>query len=135
MMCGQAQFQSLPWMGDHLCLGTSCAQAESESISKNMKWGIRARMENGTYTAPSVPFGYRWGSNGLVIHQEEADCVKWIFAEYLPGRNTEDIAKELRIRSMTNPVLAVRKWSYQTIVNMLKNEKYLVTIFGGIPAF
>ena len=103
----------------------SCAQAESESISKNMKWGIRARMEKGAYTAPSVPFGYRWGSNGLVIHQEEADRVKWIFAEYLSGRNTEDIAKELRIRSMTNPVLAVRKWSYQTIVNMLKNEKYM----------
>ena len=103
----------------------SCAQAESESISKNMKWGIRARMEKGTYTAPSVPFGYRWGNQGLVIHQEEAACVKWIFAEYLSGRNTEDIAKELRIRSMTNPVLAVRKWSYQTIVNMLKNEKYM----------
>ena len=103
----------------------SCAQAESESISKNMKWGIRARMEKGNYTAPSVPFGYRWGSNGLVIHQEEADCVKWIFREYLSGRNTEDIAKELRIRSMSNSVLAVRKWSYQTIVNMLKNEKYM----------
>ena len=103
----------------------SCAQAESESISKNMKWGIRARMEKGTYTAPSVPFGYRWGNQGLVIHQEEAACVKWIFAEYLAGRNTEDIAKELRVRSMSDPILAARKWSYQTIVNMLKNEKYI----------
>ena len=68
----------------------SCAQAESESISKNMKWGIRARMEKGVYTAPSVPFGYRWGCNGLVIHREEATYVRWIFAEYLAGRNTDD---------------------------------------------
>ena len=103
----------------------SCAQAESESISKNMKWGIRARMEKGTYTAPAAPFGYRWGSNGLVIHQEEAACVRWIFAEYLSGRNTEDIANELKIRSVSDPVLTARKWSYQTIVNMLKNEKYI----------
>ena len=66
----------------------SCAQAESESISNNMKWGIHTRMEKGIYTAPSVPFGYRWGNQGLVIHQKEAVYVRWIFAEYLSGRNT-----------------------------------------------
>ena len=103
----------------------SCAQAESESISKNMKWGIRARMEKGTYTAPSVPFGYRWGKQGLLIHQEEAACVRWIFAEYLSGRNTDDIARELIARSETESALRVRKWSYQSIVHILKNEKYI----------
>ena len=103
----------------------SCAQAESESISKNMKWGIHTRMERGTYTAPSVPFGYRWGNQGLVIHQEEAEYVRWIYAEYLSGRNSEDIANELNRKSGSDPVLTARKWSYQTIVNMLKNEKYI----------
>ena len=100
----------------------SCAQAESESISKNMKWGIRTRMEKGVYTAPSVPFGYRWEKGTLAIHQEESAYVRWIFSEYLSGRNTEDIANELKIRSISDPVLTARKWSYQTIVNMLKNE-------------
>ena len=103
----------------------SCAQAESESISKNMKWGIRTRMEKGVYTAPSVPFGYRWEKGTLAIRQEEAAYVRWIFSEYLSGRNTEDIANELKIRSISDPVLTARKWSYQTIVNMLKNEKYI----------
>ena len=103
----------------------SCAQAESESISKNMKWGIRTRMEKGIYTAPSVPFGYRWEKGTLAIHQEEATYVRWIFSEYLSGRNTENIANELKIRSISDPVLTARKWSYQTIVNMLKNEKYI----------
>ena len=103
----------------------SCAQAESESISKNMKWGIHTRMEKGVYTAPSVPFGYRWEKGTLAIHQEESAYVRWIFSEYLSGRNTEDIANELKIRSISDPVLTARKWSYQTIVNMLKNEKYI----------
>ena len=103
----------------------SCAQAESESISKNMKWGIHTRMETGTYIAPSVPFGYRWGKQGLVIHQEEAGYVRWMFAEYLSGRNTEDIANELISRSSCDSVLTARRWSYQTVVNMLKNEKYI----------
>ena len=103
----------------------SCAQAESESISKNMKWGIRTRMEKGIYTASSVPFGYRWKNGTLAIHQEEAVHVRWIFAEYLSGRNTDSIANELKNRSACDPVLAVRKWSYQSIVNILRNEKYI----------
>ena len=103
----------------------SCAQAESESISQNMKWGIRARMEKGTYTAPSVPFGYRWGKEGLEIQMEEAVYIRYIFTEYLTGRNTEDIALELRSRSEKESILKARKWSYQSIVHILKNEKYV----------
>ena len=103
----------------------SCAQAESESISKNMKWGIHKRMEAGTYVASSVPFGYRWVDGTLVIHREEAQYVKYIFSEYLSGRNTDDIAMELRSLSETVSVLRARKWSYQAIVQMLKNEKYI----------
>ena len=82
-------------------------------------------MEKGIYTAPSVPFGYRWANGTLAIHQVEATYVRWIFAEYLAGRNTDDIANELKLRSVSDPVLTARKWSYQTIVNMLKNEKYI----------
>lgn len=37
----------------------ACAQAESESISQNMKWSIQKKMQNGTYVASSVPFGFR----------------------------------------------------------------------------
>ena len=37
----------------------SCAQAESESISKNMRWSYQKRMLSGTYIPSSVPYGYR----------------------------------------------------------------------------
>lgn len=35
----------------------SCAQAESESISKNVSWGNRKRMESGSFTPSSAPYG------------------------------------------------------------------------------
>lgn len=38
---------------------SACAQAESESISKNTRWSIQKKMQNGTYVASSVPFGFR----------------------------------------------------------------------------
>ena len=45
----------------------ACAQAESESISQNMKWSIQKKMQNGTYVASSVPFGFRRINGNLVI--------------------------------------------------------------------
>ena len=35
----------------------SLAQAESQSISGNMRWGLRKQMQAGTYLPPSTPFG------------------------------------------------------------------------------
>lgn len=102
----------------------SCAQAESESISNNMKWSIHSKMEKGNYVASSVPFGYRRVEGELVIQEEEAQYVKYIFVQYLSGKNTTDIAKELLARSEQEPILRARKWSFQTIVHILKNEKY-----------
>ena len=37
----------------------SVAQAESQSISKNMLWSYQSRMSRGVFKAPSLPFGYQ----------------------------------------------------------------------------
>ena len=36
----------------------SMAQEESISISNNVRWGIKKRMEDGSFIASSVPYGY-----------------------------------------------------------------------------
>lgn len=102
----------------------SCAQAESESISQNTRWGIQKKMRDGTYVAPSVPFGFRWKAGGLVIEEAEAKYVRYAVSSYLTGKNASELAKEFREKSAEDSVLAKRKWSFQTVVEMLKNEKY-----------
>ena len=102
----------------------SCAQAESESISQNTRWGIQKKMRDGTYVAPSVPFGFRWEAGGLVIEEAEAKYVRYAVSAYLAGKNASELAKEFREKSAEDSVLAKRKWSFQTVVEMLKNEKY-----------
>lgn len=102
----------------------SCAQAESESISQNTRWGIQKKMRDGTYVAPSVPFGFRWKAGGLVIEEAEAKYVRYAVSSYLAGKNASELAKEFREKSAEDSVLAKRKWSFQTVVEMLKNEKY-----------
>ena len=53
------------------------AQAESENISANVRWGIQQRMRTGTYAFRYNILGYRKGENGEpVIVPEEAEVVK-----------------------------------------------------------
>ncbi len=103
----------------------SCAQAESESISKNTRWGIQKKMQNGTYVASSVPFGFRREAEGLTVVEPEAKYVRYAFSEYLSGKNASELAHEFNEKSAGDPVLQKRKWSFQTIIQMLKNEKYV----------
>ena len=82
-------------------------------------------MQNGTYVASSVPFGFCRISGNLVVEESEARYVRYVFSNYLAGKRTSDIAKELTAQGAADPVLGSRKWSFQAIVEMLKNEKYI----------
>ena len=78
----------------------SCAQAESESISKNMRWSYQKRMEMGTFIPSSVPFGYRLNELRIEIEESEAAVVREIFKMYLSGRSKSWIASYLNERNM-----------------------------------
>lgn len=57
----------------------ACAQAESESISKNMRWSYQKRMESGNFITCKAPFGYRLVNGKLIIDEDEAKIVDMIF--------------------------------------------------------
>lgn len=101
------------------------AQGESESISGNVKTGIRMGFKNG-----KVPFqykkmlGYRKGADGNPeIVPPEAEIVQKIYADYLSGYSIERISQELEQNEYLT-ALGKNEWSPQTIRNILYNEKY-----------
>ena len=98
----------------------SCAQAESESISKNVTWGNHKRMEKGSFSPSSAPYGYRLINGELVVEQNEAETVRWIYASYLSGLSPDHIARQLMLTESTGKV-----WTRHTIEYILKNEKYM----------
>ena len=62
------------------------AQAESENISANVRWGIQQRMKKGLYGFHFKTYGYIKGSDGEPkIVPDEAEVVKKIFKLYLNG--------------------------------------------------
>lgn len=97
----------------------SCAQAESESISRNMRWSIQKRMENGTFNTCRAATGFRLSGDGLQVHPEEASVVCRIFEDYLRGMNTREIASRLNQEQALG-----RAWSRRLVDYILMNERY-----------
>ena len=109
-----------------ITLFSGFAQAESESISKNVIWGIQKSREAG-----NVPFqyqnllGYQREPDGQPeIVPEEAEVVKRIYRRYLDGCSLAQIKRELETDGAPT-ASGVKGWSYQVIHNILTNEKYI----------
>ena len=109
-----------------LTLFSGFAQAESESISKNVIWGIQKSREAG-----NVPFqyskllGYRRGPDSQPeIVPEEAEVVKRIYRRYLDGCSLAQIKRELEADGVPT-VSGIQGWTYQVVRNILTNERYI----------
>ena len=109
-----------------ITLFSGFAQAESESISKNVIWGIQKSREAG-----NVPFqyqkllGYRRGPDGQPeIVPEEAEVVKRIYRRYLDGCSLAQIKRELEADGVPT-ASGIRGWTYQVVRNILTNERYI----------
>ena len=106
-----------------LAIYASLSQEESMGISKNITWGIRAKMKRGELAVKSI-YGYRKVNDELEIVEKEADVVKLIFHEYLRGRTLKQIKELLKDFNIKSPS-GKDKWDCKTINNMLSNEKYI----------
>lgn len=103
---------------------SSIAQGESESISSNNKWSTIRRFKNGTFILSCPPYGYRKNEYGeLVIHPEEAAIVRRIFEEYLGGKGSYTIARELEEAGIPT-VRAGKDWLDSTVKGILQNCVY-----------
>lgn len=71
------------------------AEQESRSISDNLRWSCRKRMEQGEFFGNYVAYGYKLENKALVINEDEALIVRKIFDMYLSGMGKSTIAQTL----------------------------------------
>ena len=108
-----------------LTLFGALSQAESESISMNVKLGIRQSLKNGNVRFSYKTFlGYRKGADGQPeIVTEQADIVRRIYNDFLAGATYLEIAKRLTEEHV--PTMGGgNRWFSERIKSILKNEKY-----------
>lgn len=104
----------------------SAAQAESESMSGNIKWGHRKNFKDGKVYYHYAGFlGYRKGEDGQPeIDPEEAKVVRRIFSRYLAGDSVIKIIADLKTDGIKTS-RGKETWNDNVIRNMLHNEKYI----------
>ena len=109
-----------------IALYGSFAQAESESISKNVSWGKQKAYAEGKVAFQySKLLGYQKGADGKPeIVPDEAETVHLIYELFLDGLSFTRIKNALeskgKLTAMGNQI-----WSESNIKSILKNEKYV----------
>lgn len=100
------------------------AQAESENISANVRWGIQQRMKSGTFAFRYNLMGYRKGEDGLPeIESEGAEYIRRIYAMYLEGKSLDQIKGDLE-KDGVKTFTGKSEWSKANLLNILTNERY-----------
>ena len=107
------------------------AQAESESISKNVIWGVRHAFAEGNVTFTCDIYGYKREFNPetkkkdiILIVEEEAQIIREIFERYYAGESLTGICSYLNERQVPPPGKKKERWYPSTVQTIIRNEKY-----------
>jgi len=111
----------------------------AKDISKKVRTVKRTKAEKGEYIGAFAPYGYKKHPNDinkLIIDDEAADVVKYIFNEYVNGKGLSYIAHRLNEKKIDCPSIykqrnskyhckaTVNLWGHNTIKKILINEVY-----------
>ena len=111
---------------------SSVYQQEVENISANVKKGIKMKAMRGEITAFRGCLGYDYDTDTkeITVNEEEAKIVRLIFAKYLEGYGGNAIAEILTEKGCLTKK-GHCKWSNSTVLDILKNEKYVGDVLIG----
>jgi hypothetical protein len=96
-------------------------QYYSAELSQKVSRGMRENRLKGLYQGGGVPYGYRVENQKLVIDEEKAQTVKFIYEQYSKGVYVKDIISELTAKGIT---YKGKKFANNTVYGILANEKY-----------
>ena len=116
-----------------LHLAQSVAQAESESISENLKWTFKNKAKQGKFWATQGRY-YGYDSKGDVFTEnKDAENVRFMFNRFIEGVTLTQIAEELNERGCRT--IRGNEWTVERVKKILKNEVYVGdVIFNKTPS-
>ena len=107
-----------------LAFHSAFSQSESESISGNVRWGLRKAYENGTIKIGPNLYGFRREKDGpVLVDEEKAAVIRQIARWFLDGDSLHAIVTKLSEHHIPSPK-GKDTWSTPTIRSILSNEKY-----------
>lgn len=110
----------------------SLAQQEVESLSGNVKLGLKAKMKRGEMVGFNGCFGYDYHpeDKSISVNHEEAETVRFIYDLYIQGYGAPTIRRRLIETGAKNKKGEV-VWHDHGIMGIIKNEKYKGDLMMG----
>ncbi len=97
------------------------AEYYSAELSQKVKRGMRETRLKGNFTGGNIIYGYKVENHKVIINQDQADVIKYIYEQYAQGEYVKDIITKLTAKGILNHN---KPFARNTVYNILKNEKY-----------
>ena len=97
------------------------AEYYSAELSQKVRRGMNETRLKGNFTGGHILYGYKKQDKKLVIDEERAEVVRFIFEQYSIGVYVKDILFKLDRRGIT---YNGKEFVRSTVYNILKNKKY-----------
>ena len=100
----------------------------SAELSQKVKRGMRETRLKGYYQGGGLPYGYRVEDRKIVVDEEQAKNVRYMFEQFAKGVYVREIIEALTARGVT---YHGKPFAKNTVYNILKNEKYCGVYYHG----
>ncbi len=103
-------------------------QYYSAELAQKVKRGMKETRLKGNYQGGTLPYGYVALDRKVVIDEEKAEVVRFIFDEYSKDTPIREIIEKLTAKGILNKG---KPFAMNTIYGIVKNEKYSGTYMLG----
>ena len=97
------------------------AEYYSAELSQKVKRGMNETRLKGNFTGGNIIYGYKVENHKILINEEQAEVVRFIYEQYALGVYVKDIIADLTTKHILNHG---KPFARNNIYNILKNEKY-----------
>ena len=96
-------------------------QYYSAELAQKVRRGMKETRLKGNYQGGALPYGYVACDKKVIIDEEKAEIVRFIFEQYIDGVFVKDIIASLTERGV---LYKGKPFPMNTVYGILKNEKY-----------
>lgn len=96
-------------------------QYYSAELAQKVSRGMKETRRKGLYQGGTVLYGYKIDGRKIVIDENDAEVVRYIYSEYAKGKFVKDIIKDLTAKGI---YYKGKPFIKNSVYNILRNEKY-----------
>jgi site-specific DNA recombinase len=107
------------------------AEWERSNLGERVRFGMSQKVREGGWHGSAAPYGYDLQENKLIINEEQAKYIQWIYKWYTEGMSDRKIAIRLNDMGVSTKT-GTDIWREARIRYMLRNPLYYGSLRWGV---